>query len=90
MACRTRPAGLSQTGTLKDYFAAGAAAGAVVVAVEVIVDCSAGFGFGASCFWQPVKARTAATAETAMIAVIFFMLFHPLSIMKFTAVRLSQ
>jgi hypothetical protein len=50
---------------------------AVEVTVEVIAECST--GFGASCFWHPVKARTAATAETAMIAVIFFMLFHPLS-----------
>jgi hypothetical protein len=49
----------------------------VEVTVEVIAECST--GFGASCFWHPVKARTAATAETAMIAVIFFMLFHPQS-----------
>ena len=55
--------------------------GIVVVTVDVTVEVMADFsaGFGASCFWHPVKARTAATAETAMIAVIFFMLFHPLS-----------
>jgi hypothetical protein len=54
--------------------------GVVVVAVEVTVEVIAGAAaFGASCFWHPVKARTAATAEAAMIAVIFFMLFHPLS-----------
>jgi hypothetical protein len=49
----------------------------VDVTVEVIAECST--GFGASCFWHPVQARTVTIAETAMIAVIFFMLFHPQS-----------
>jgi hypothetical protein len=65
------------------YFFTGAAAGAAAVAVEVavevtvevIADCST--GFGASCFWQPANARTVTTAETAIIAEIFFMIFHP-------------
>jgi len=52
----------------------------VEVTVEVIAECSA--GFGASCFWHPVRARIAATADTAIIAVIFFMLFHPQSSQK--------
>ena len=72
------------------YFAAGAAsgaaAGAVEVIVEVIVDagmvliagCSAGFG-ASSCFWHPAKAKIVTTVNAAMIAVIFFMVFHPLS-----------
>jgi sugar lactone lactonase YvrE len=80
MACRSRPAGHLRTsfpkllpfrrrhGHRRCY---GRCHG------EVIAECST--GFGASCFWHPVKARTAATAETAMIAVIFFMLFHPQS-----------
>jgi hypothetical protein len=87
----TWPAGLSQTGC-NNYLCSGAAVDVVVVTVDVtvdvIADCST--AFGASCFWHPLKARTAATAETAMIAVIFFIVFHPLSLMKFTAMRLSQ
>jgi hypothetical protein len=64
------------------YFAAGVAAGIVEVGADagvvgVTADCST--GFGASCFWHPAKAKTAATASTAMIALIFFMLIHPLS-----------
>jgi hypothetical protein len=50
-------------------------AGAAVVVV--VTDCTV--DFGASCFWHPVKTKTAATASTAMIALIFFMLIHPLS-----------
>jgi len=61
------------------YFFSGVAIGMVDVMVDVIVevtaDCSA--GFAASCFWQPAKAKIATTTRTAMIAVIFFMLFHP-------------
>jgi hypothetical protein len=61
----------------EDYFTPGVAAGigADAGVVGVIVDCSA--GFGASCFWHPAKAKTTATASTAMIALIFFMLIHP-------------
>jgi hypothetical protein len=61
------------------YFVPGVSAGIVEVGAVVGVgaDCSA--GFGASCFWHPAKAKTAATASTAMIALIFFTLFHPLS-----------
>ena len=65
------------------YFIPGIAAGAVVVAVDVIVEVTAvsgaGAGFGASCFWQPANAKTVTTARTAIIAVIFFKFFHPLS-----------
>jgi hypothetical protein len=66
----------------EDYFIPGVAAGIVEVGADagvvgVIADCSA--GFGASCFWHPAKAKTAATASTAIIALIFFTLFHPLS-----------
>jgi hypothetical protein len=50
-------------------------AGAVVVAVEVTADSTA--GFGASCFLHPVKAT--ASTRTAMIAEIFFIFIHPLS-----------
>jgi hypothetical protein len=64
------------------YFVAGVAAGIVEVGADagvvgVTADCSA--GFGASCFWHPAKAKTAATASTAIITLIFFTLFHPLS-----------
>ena len=61
---------------LENYFIPGVAAGIVEVGADAgAVDCSA--GFGASCFWHPAKAKTAATASTAMIALIFFMLIHP-------------
>ena len=67
---------------LECYFIPGVAAGIVEVDIDagvvgVIDDCSA--GFGASCFWQPAKAKTAATARTVIIALIFFTLIHPLS-----------
>jgi uncharacterized membrane protein len=42
-----------------------------------MADCSA--GFGASCFWHPTNAITEMAARAAMIAVIFFMVRHPLS-----------
>jgi hypothetical protein len=49
----------------------------VEVTVDVTADCSA--GFGASFFWHPTNAKTEIAARTAMIAVIFFMVRHPLS-----------
>jgi len=69
--------------------AGAAAAGAVEVCVEVTADtvvvvvvagCAA--GFAASCFWHPTNTKIAATRRTAMIAVIFFMVFHPLSFLE--------
>jgi hypothetical protein len=69
----------------EDYFFSGVAAGAG--AVGVTADCSA--GFGVSCFWQPMNAK-AEIARTTMIAMIFFMSFHPLSSHEITAGRLSQ
>ncbi len=74
------------------YFIPGIAAGAVVVAVDVTADCGA--GVGASCFWQPAKAKTATTARTAIIALIFFKFFHPLSSLlnnssAFVAIRMN-
>lgn len=64
------------------YFCPGAAIGAVadgadIGAVDVGADSVA--GFGASCFWHPAKAKIAAKAREAMIAIIFFMFIHPLS-----------
>jgi hypothetical protein len=59
----------------------------------VIAGCSA--GLGASCFWHPANAKARATARTAMIAEIFFMLIHPLSIFlincnAFTAISMNR
>jgi len=70
---------------IRGYYLCMGAAGTVEVAVDVTAEltvevgavCSA--GFGASCFWHPAKANTAATVATAMIARIFFMILHPLS-----------
>jgi hypothetical protein len=64
------------------YFIPGVAAGIVEVGADagvvgVIADCSA--GLETSCFWHPAKTKTAATASTAIIALIFFTLIHPLS-----------
>lgn len=56
------------------YFIPGVAAGIVEVGMD---DCSA--GLETSCFWHPAKAKTAATTRTAIIALIFFTLIHPLS-----------
>jgi hypothetical protein len=66
---------------------------AVVAVVEVIgmvivvvgADCTA--GFGASCFWHPANANTAAIIVTVMIAGIFFKCFHLLSFPRVTAAR---
>jgi len=64
------------------YFIPGVAAGIVEVGMDagvvgVIDDCSA--GLETSCFWHPAKAKTEATTRTAIIALIFFTLIHPLS-----------
>ena len=55
-----------------------------VGAVAVGADC---MGLGASCFSHPATEKTMATAATAMIAEIFFMLFHPLSFRDSPAAR---
>lgn len=54
------------------------AEGADIGAVGVTADSPAGIG-ASSFFWHPAKAKTAATARDAMIAIIFFMFVHPLS-----------
>jgi hypothetical protein len=61
----------------ENYFFAGAA-GTVGVAVEVTVDVTADAVAGAEafCCWHPTT-KNAATARTAMIAEIFFMVFPP-------------
>jgi hypothetical protein len=56
---------------------AGVAVGADAAAVDVVADSTA--GFGASCFWHPVTAKTVETAATAMITEIFFTILHLLS-----------
>jgi NAD(P)H-hydrate repair Nnr-like enzyme with NAD(P)H-hydrate epimerase domain len=48
-----------------------------VMTVDVVVDAIA--GFGASCFWHPMTAKTVETAASAMITEIFFMILHLLS-----------
>jgi hypothetical protein len=37
--------------------------------------------FGASLFWQPATVKAATMAATAMIALIFFILFTPFLLM---------
>jgi hypothetical protein len=61
---------------------------AVAVGAEAVaVGAVSGAAFGASLFEQPTTAKAATTAETAMMAEIFFMSFHLLSHPDLTSAR---
>jgi hypothetical protein len=56
----------------------------------VEVGADSGACVGLSLFLHPVTANTMAIAATAMITVIFFIRFHPLSFLGLTAARIKM